>query len=156
MSKKLALLAVLATSVVAALAIPTAASAKTIKLYVTPTYQLVNACRPAAGQVRFQVEFGAKFKRTNSPYPKSVKFSYAVRDQAGVSFASGSVTLKKSGGWKKKSAPMTAATGTTIYFKIKGSFRSPTTGRLLKNSDSFSYALATDDELIANGVPPCV
>ena len=157
MRSKIALLVTLVVAATALIALPSSASAKTIKLYVTPTYDLVNACRPAAGQVTFQMRFGAKFQRKNSAYPKSVKFSYSVRDQAGVSFSSGSVTLKRSEGWKKKlSKRMTAASGTTIYFKVCGSFRSPTTGKLLKNSDSFPFQVASDEQLLANGVPPCV
>ncbi len=156
MRKKLILLATLVVAIAASLSVASSASAKTVKLYVTPTYKFVDACRPAAGQVRFAVKFGAKFTRKNSPYPKSVKYSYSVRDQNGVSFASGSVKLTKKNGWKKTSSRITAASGTTIYFKIKGTFRSPTTGALLKNSDQFSFNLATDEELIANGVPPCV
>lgn len=155
MRKKLAVL-LFSVFAVASLAGASTASAASSKLIVTPKYDFVNACRPAAGQVRFQVKFGAKFTRKNSAYPSSVKYSYSVRDQNGVSFASGSVKLKKSGGWKKLSKELVAASGTTVYFSIKGSFRSPSTGNLLKNSDSFSFALATDAELIANGVPPCV
>lgn len=154
MRKKFALLTAIAALALVAVPVGTA-QAKTIKLTVTPTFDLVDACRPAAGQIRFKMEFGAKFKRKNSPYPKSVKYSYTVRDQNGVSFASGSVTLTKKGGWKKTTKDITAASGTTIYFSIKGTFRSPSTGKLLKMSDAFSFALATDEELIANGIPPC-
>lgn len=154
MRKKLALLAVLAVAVTA-LAMPTTASSKTIKLYVTPTYDYVNVCRPAAGQLRFNFLFGAKFERKNSPYPKSVKVNYTARDASGVQFASGKVTLTKKNKWKKQSANITVATGAITYFTLKAKFRSPTTGKEIKSTTPFSFNFATDEELIANGIPPC-
>lgn len=153
--KKLILLATLAVAIVASLSVASSASAKTIKLYVTPTYTFVDACRPAAGQVRFKFKFGAKFTRKNSPYPASVKIAYSVRNQGGTSIASGSVKLKRKSGWKKTSQSVTAPSGATAYFEFKATFRSPTNGKLLKSTTPASFAFAPDDQLIANGVPTC-
>lgn len=153
--KKTASLIVTLAVVAAGLVMTPSASAKTIKLFVTPTYSFVEPCRPAPGQVSIRFKLGAKFKRVNSAYPNSVKIGYKVRSAAGQQIASGSVTLKKKSGWKKLGTPFVAETGTTISFVIKGEFRSPNTGRLIKGSTPKTFSIADDEQLIANGIPEC-
>lgn len=154
MIRRATILAVLA-AIAASLVTATAASAKTVKLFVTPTYKFVDACLPGDGQVRVRFRMGAKFERVNSNYPKSVKLTYKVWSEDGAPIGSGSVKLKKKSGWKQVTKAFTAASGTTIDFKIKGEFRSPNTGRLVSGTSSHSFAFSSQETLIANGIIGC-
>jgi hypothetical protein len=140
MRSKLALI-VFAAAAIAVATGPATAQAKTIKLYVSPKIDYTDICRINPGSLRFSFLFGAKFTRKNSPYPKSVQFKWTVTDNAtGAAVINGTNTLTKRNKWKSTSVPITLTTGGSYIYTIKGSFRSPTTHKLLKRT----FILPTD------------
>ncbi|MGH2905724.1 MAG: hypothetical protein ACRDKI_03025 [Solirubrobacterales bacterium] len=128
MKIKLALLSSIAVLGSLALVQPAAAKSSSIKVTTTPA--IVNLCRPAADQVRFNFEFSAKIKKRNTSNPRNVVVTYKVLDAAtGAQLADGKVTLTAHNHWRKQSPAAFATAGQALTYKLVSVFKAPNTGR---------------------------
>lgn len=151
-------IALLATAVTVALgALAPTADAITRKLYVTPSYDFTNFCRPATDQLAWSYAFKAKIKRKNSPLPKKVTIKYSVTDSStGGLLLSQTLTLKPRS-FYKVGLQVTYTAGTPILLKATASFKSPLTGKTLKSTTSVPDTVPTVEAMDAQGIPvaPC-
>jgi methionine-rich copper-binding protein CopC len=154
---KLALVSAITAIACLALVQPASAAYSYIKVVTTP--DIVNLCRAAPEQVRFNFEFSSKITRTNSPKPKRVLVTYSVVDTAtGALVSSGRVTLTPKNKFRKQSLAITAAAGQALTYKLKQVYRAPRSGKLVKSTASIDDQIPTAAQLdsLATPLPACV
>lgn len=151
-------IALLTAVVAAASAVYTpGAQSATSKLFVTPSYDFTNFCRPATDQFAWSYTFKAKIKRKNSPLPKKVTIKYRVTDSStGALLRSQTLTLKPRS-FYKVGLITTYTAGTPITLTATAIFKSPLTGKTFKSKTSVPDTVPTVEQMDAQGIPvaPC-
>ncbi len=151
MRKKIALLSLAASFACALVAVP---AANASYIYVSVGYKATDLCRTAPDVLTYKLQFQATITRSGVDKPKKVRIGYQILDASSLAvLRSGTVNLKKSSGYKAKTARISATAGENLsyHLNMKYTVDGQTSKKKITDTDSVPSVESMD----ASGVPNC-
>jgi hypothetical protein len=149
--KKIALLSVVSAFILALVIVP-AASARYI--YVTARYEATQLCRTAPDTLTYKLKFSVKIERSGVDKPKTVRIGYQVLNADSLSvLKSGVVNLKRSSGYKAKSARISVTAGQSLSYHLNMKYT--VEGKTSKSKTTSGDTVPSVEAMDAAGVPNC-